>query len=153
MKFGKQLKEIGPLKKLFSTTHKRESWKSKCLNLFCNGMLNSKKYILIRCYLLFDTCTTFWIEDTHLWRCVIASKYGVEEGGWASNLSRGSHGCSLWPSMRVEWDNFHQGGGVVLLLVVGMCGFIGTFMIGNWSQCPCFWSFFILNSFREMVVV
>jgi hypothetical protein len=35
-------------------------------------------------------------EGMHLWRRVIAFKYGEESGGWISQPSRGSYECNLW---------------------------------------------------------
>ena len=42
----------------------------------------------------------FGKEVTHLWRQVIATKYGEGSGGWCSRVVRGTHGCGLWKSIR-----------------------------------------------------
>ena len=34
-------------------------------------------------------------EITHLWRRVIAMKYGEGKGGWCTRVCRGAHGCGL----------------------------------------------------------
>uniref|UniRef100_A0A2N9J584 UBC core domain-containing protein n=1 Tax=Fagus sylvatica TaxID=28930 RepID=A0A2N9J584_FAGSY len=48
----------------------------------------------------------FGMEEHHLWRRVLVAKYGVERGGWITNIPRGSHGCSLWKHIRMGWDVF-----------------------------------------------
>uniref|UniRef100_A0A2N9ESH0 Reverse transcriptase zinc-binding domain-containing protein n=1 Tax=Fagus sylvatica TaxID=28930 RepID=A0A2N9ESH0_FAGSY len=47
-------------------------------------------------------------EEAHLWRRVIAAKYGEEWGGWISKKVRGAHGCSLWKGILSGWDFFHH---------------------------------------------
>ena len=39
-------------------------------------------------------------EATHLWRQVIATKYGEDSGGWCTRVVRGTHGCGLWKNIR-----------------------------------------------------
>ena len=36
----------------------------------------------------------------------MAAKYGVGRGGWFSNTTRGTHGCSLWKHIRMGWEVF-----------------------------------------------
>jgi hypothetical protein len=48
----------------------------------------------------------FGLEESHLWRRVMAAKYGVGRGGWFSNTTRGTHGCSLWKHVRMGWEVF-----------------------------------------------
>jgi hypothetical protein len=36
----------------------------------------------------------------------VAAKYGVGRGGWISNTTRGTHGCSLWKHIRMGWEAF-----------------------------------------------
>uniref|UniRef100_A0A2N9FRJ8 Reverse transcriptase domain-containing protein n=1 Tax=Fagus sylvatica TaxID=28930 RepID=A0A2N9FRJ8_FAGSY len=48
----------------------------------------------------------FGMEESHLWRRVVAAKYGEGRGGWTSNLPRGSYGCSLWRHIRKGWEVF-----------------------------------------------
>jgi hypothetical protein len=50
----------------------------------------------------------FGREENHLWRRVIAAKYGLEAGGWSSLKPRGSHGCGLWKGIMVDHDLFFQ---------------------------------------------
>uniref|UniRef100_A0A2N9GE45 Reverse transcriptase domain-containing protein n=1 Tax=Fagus sylvatica TaxID=28930 RepID=A0A2N9GE45_FAGSY len=50
----------------------------------------------------------FGREVNHLWRRVIAAKYGLDFGGWMMKNPKGTHGCSLWKSIFSGWDFFHQ---------------------------------------------
>ena len=36
----------------------------------------------------------------------MAAKYGVGRGGWISNTTSGTHGCSLWKHIRMGWEAF-----------------------------------------------
>ena len=50
----------------------------------------------------------FGREEALLCRRVIATKYGVEWGGWISKKARGAHGCNLWKGILSRWDFFKQ---------------------------------------------
>ena len=50
----------------------------------------------------------FGREDNRLWRRVVAAKYGMEGGGWITKPSRGRHGCCLWKSIMMGWDDFRR---------------------------------------------
>ena len=45
-------------------------------------------------------------EVTHLWRQVIASKYGEASGGWCTRVVRGTHGCGIWKNIRKGAESF-----------------------------------------------
>ena len=48
-------------------------------------------------------------EITHLWRRVIAMKYGEGKGGWSTKVCRRAHGCGLWQSSISErWESFSK---------------------------------------------
>ena len=48
----------------------------------------------------------FGKEATHLWRQVIATKYGEDSGGWCIRVVKGTHGCGLWKNIRKGANNF-----------------------------------------------
>ena len=50
----------------------------------------------------------FGEEVNHLWRQVIATKYGEVSGGWCTRtrVVRGTHGCVLWKNIRKGVDSF-----------------------------------------------
>ena len=48
----------------------------------------------------------FGKEDTHIWRLVVALKYGEDWGGRSTKHIRSTHGCGLWRRIRLGWDRF-----------------------------------------------
>ena len=50
----------------------------------------------------------FGIEETRLWRRVVALKFGEEWRGWTSKLGKGVHECDLWRSIRMGWEEFRK---------------------------------------------
>ena len=79
-----------------------ESWDQVCSPITYGG-LGVKNLILFNKALLGKWLWRFGAEESHLWRRVIAAKYGVEWGGWQSKPCRGSHGCGLWKSISLGW--------------------------------------------------
>ena len=41
----------------------------------------------------------FGSKTNHLWRQVIATKYGESSGGWYTRVSRGAQGCGMWKNI------------------------------------------------------
>jgi exonuclease III len=70
------------------------------------GGLGVRKLIPFNLALLGKWLWRFGSEESHLWRRVVAAKYGVDRGGWISNSPRGTHGCSLWRHIRMGWPVF-----------------------------------------------
>ena len=48
----------------------------------------------------------FGSETNHLWRLVIATKYGMSSGGWCTRVSRGAQGCGMWKNIRKGVESF-----------------------------------------------
>uniref|UniRef100_A0A7N2N6C5 non-specific serine/threonine protein kinase n=1 Tax=Quercus lobata TaxID=97700 RepID=A0A7N2N6C5_QUELO len=92
--------------------------------LFCDAIVEQPFYIriVLTCFEdligLKENLSTFnqallgkWLwrfgeEDTHIWRLVVALKYGEDWGGWSTKHIRSTHGCGLWRSIRPGWDRF-----------------------------------------------
>ena len=56
---------------------------------------------------------------THLWRQVIASKYGEGSGGWCTRAVRGMHGYGMWKNIRKGAESFF--GHVLFAAGKGFC--------------------------------
>ena len=82
-------------------------WDKVCAPLK-NGGLGLRKLISFNKALLGNWLWRFGIEKTRLWRKVVALKFGEEWGGWTSKLGRGVHGCGLWRSIRMGWEDFSK---------------------------------------------
>ena len=80
-------------------------WDKVCASLK-NGGLGVKKLTTFNKALLGKWLWRFGIEETRLWRRVVPLKFGEEWGGWTSKLGRGVHGCGLWRSIRMGWEDF-----------------------------------------------
>jgi hypothetical protein len=78
------------------------SWDQVCSPIPYGG-LGVKNLSLFNKALLGKWLWRFGAEESHLWRRVIAAKYGEEWGGWQSKPYRGSHGCGLWKSISLGW--------------------------------------------------
>ena len=46
------------------------------------------------------------MERDAYWRKVMESKYGSMWGGWCTEEGHGSHGVSVWKSIRKDWGCF-----------------------------------------------
>ena len=83
------LGRVGPRKKMHLI-----NWKTVCLSrdkggLGICGVLNLNKALLGKWN------WRFVVEDNALWREFIKIKYGTEEGGWVTQVPRGSYGVGL----------------------------------------------------------
>ena len=73
-----------------------------------NGGLGEKKLTTFNKALLGKWLWQFGIEETRRWRRVVALKFGEEWGGWTSKLGRRVHGCGLWKSICMGWEDFSK---------------------------------------------
>ena len=80
-------------------------WDKICVPME-NGSLGIKKLTTFNKALLGKWLCRFGIEETRLWRSVIAMEFGEEWGGWTSKLRRGSNGCGLRRSVKMGWETF-----------------------------------------------
>uniref|UniRef100_A0A2N9H9H6 Reverse transcriptase zinc-binding domain-containing protein n=1 Tax=Fagus sylvatica TaxID=28930 RepID=A0A2N9H9H6_FAGSY len=92
-----------------------------------SGGLGVRKVEVFNRALLGKWLWKFGREDTHLWRRVIAAKYGLDCGGWMTKKPTGTHGCSLWKGIFSSWDFFNQ----QVELVAGL-GIRIRFWYDNW---------------------
>ena len=82
-------------------------WDKVCAPLE-NGGLGVRKLTTFNKVLLGKWLWWFGVEETRLWRRVVALKFGEEWGGWTSKLDRGVHGCGLWKSIQMGWEVFRK---------------------------------------------
>ena len=77
-------------------------WDKVCASLE-NGGLGVRKLTTFNKALLGKWLWRFGVEETRLWRRVVALKFGEEWGGggrgWTTKLERGVYGCGLWRSI------------------------------------------------------
>ena len=82
-------------------------WNKVCAPLEIGG-LGVRKLTTFNKALLGKWLWRFGLEETRLWRRVVAFKFGEEWGGWTSKLGRGAHVCGLWRSIRMGWEEFRK---------------------------------------------
>ena len=70
------------------------------------GGLGIQKIGLFNQALLGKWLWWFGKEAIHLWRQVIATKYGEDSRGWCTRVARGTHGCGFWKNIMKGVDNF-----------------------------------------------
>jgi hypothetical protein len=86
--------------------HHLVGWDTICSPL-AQGGLRVRKVKVFNRALLGKWLWKFGREVTHLWRRVIAAKYGLDCGGWMTQNPKGTHGCSLWKGIFSGWEFFH----------------------------------------------
>ena len=82
-------------------------WDKVCAPLK-NGGLGVRKLTTFNKTLLGKWLWRYGIEETRLWRRVVALKFAEEWGGRTSKLGRGVHGSGLWRSIRMGWEDFSK---------------------------------------------
>jgi hypothetical protein len=85
--------------------HHLVNWDIVCSPIYYGG-LGVRKLVVFNKALLGKWLWRFGIEESKIWRRVIATKYGVNSGGWSTQNTRGSHGCGLWRSISSGWSDF-----------------------------------------------
>ena len=86
----------GPSKECFK--HSLVAWEKVCSPLEMGG-LGIRKLVHFNQALLGKWLWKFGQEGTHLWKRVVATKYGEGQGGWNTKVCRRAHKCGLWRSI------------------------------------------------------
>ena len=81
------------------------NWKTVCQEK-SRGGLGVRGLSLMNQALLCKWCWRFANERDSLWRLVISTKFGEENGGWNTRDIRGAYGTGLWKVIRKEWLTF-----------------------------------------------
>uniref|UniRef100_A0A2N9FWA0 Reverse transcriptase domain-containing protein n=1 Tax=Fagus sylvatica TaxID=28930 RepID=A0A2N9FWA0_FAGSY len=81
------------------------NWDIVCSLIYYGG-LGVRNLVVFNKALLGKWLWRFGIEESKLWLRVIATKYGVNSGGWSTQNTWGSHGCGLWRSISASWSDF-----------------------------------------------
>ena len=87
--------------------HHLLNWQTVCSPIAYGG-LSVRKLVVFNKALLGKWLWRFGVEESLLWRRVIATKYGIQLGGFSTKNIRGTHGCGLWRSIHSGWDDFVQ---------------------------------------------
>ena len=81
------------------------AWEKVCLPRELGG-LGIRKLAPFNQALLGKWLWRYGHETLHLWRRVIAMKYGEGKGGWCTRACSRAHGCGLWSSISEGWETF-----------------------------------------------
>ena len=106
------------------------AWEKVCLPRELGG-LGIRNFVSFNQALLGKWLWRYGHEITHLWRRVIAMKYGEGKRGWSTRVCRRGHGCGLWRSISEGWEVFLSicllWWGMVLIFFFGMISGLGIF--------------------------
>ena len=83
------------------------AWEKVCFPLE-HGGLGIRKIVPFNQALLGKWLWRYGHEPTHLWRRVIAMKYGEGKGGQSTRVCRRAHGCGLWRNISEGWESFSK---------------------------------------------
>uniref|UniRef100_A0A2N9F1I0 Reverse transcriptase domain-containing protein n=1 Tax=Fagus sylvatica TaxID=28930 RepID=A0A2N9F1I0_FAGSY len=83
------------------------AWPKVCSPI-AHGGLGVRPLHLFNRALLGNWLWRFGREDNRLWKRVVVAKYGLVGGGWITQPSRDRHGCCLWKSIVMGWDDFRR---------------------------------------------
>ena len=81
------------------------AWEKVCLRRELGG-LGIRKLVPFNQTLLRKWLWRYGHETSHLWRRVIAMKYGEGKGGWCTRACSRAHRCGLWRSISEGWETF-----------------------------------------------
>uniref|UniRef100_A0A2N9EK12 UDENN domain-containing protein n=1 Tax=Fagus sylvatica TaxID=28930 RepID=A0A2N9EK12_FAGSY len=113
--------------------------------------LIAKRHPIYRHLILFNRALLgkwlwrFGLEEEHLWRWVLVAKYGVERGGWATNIPRGTHGCSLWKHIRMGWETFPD----LFSCSLNQDDFVAIVLVAHRHGQSCDWNVLFGRSFND----
>ena len=83
------------------------NWKTVCQEK-SRGGLGVRGLSMMNQALLCKWCWRFSNERDSLWRLVISTKFGEEDGSWNTRDIRGDYGTGLWKDIKKEWLTFSQ---------------------------------------------
>ena len=116
------------------------AWEKVCLLRELGG-LGIRNLVSFNQALLGKWLWRYGHEITHLWRRVIAMKYGEGKRSWCTRVCKGAHGCGLWRSISEGWEILQSicllWWEIVLIFFFGMINGLGMFLL----------KFFILDYF------
>ena len=72
------------------------------------GGLGIRKLVHFNQALLGKWLWRFGQEGTHLWRRVVATKFGEGQGGWNTKVRRRAHRCGLRRGINDNWERFSK---------------------------------------------
>uniref|UniRef100_A0A2N9GAG5 Reverse transcriptase domain-containing protein n=1 Tax=Fagus sylvatica TaxID=28930 RepID=A0A2N9GAG5_FAGSY len=87
--------------------HSLVNWDTVCSPI-ARGGLGIRLLVPFNKALLGKWLWRFGVEENRLWRRVVASRYGVVNGGWCTSQVRGPYGCGLWKGIMRGWNHFHN---------------------------------------------
>ena len=109
------------------------AWEKICLPRELGG-LGIHNLVSFNQYLLGKWLWRYGHETSHLWRRVIAMKYGEGKGEWSTRVCRWAHGCGLWRNISEGWESFSRhvsfvvGDGSCFFFFFGMISGLGIIL-------------------------
>ena len=124
------------------------AWEKVCLLRELGG-LGVRKLVPFNQALLRKWLWRYGHETSHLWRRVIAMKYGEGKGGWCTRACSRAHGCGLWRSIsegrKLSLSISLLWWGTVLVFFFSMISGLGIFL-----SKFCILSYFCVQLIRRL---
>jgi hypothetical protein len=131
--------------------HHLVGWDTICTPKEVGG-LGVRSLFLTNKTLLGKWLWRFGLEEHHLWRHVLVTKFGSDLGGWCTKLIRGPHGCRLWKGIMSGWEDYFQH--VEFVVGQGTCvSFWKDKWCGDTSLMALFPTLFTCSSNRDTTIV